>query len=107
MQVAGGFVRPVYINRDLVHAVEIQHGYAVALEAIGGGVRAGHGAVDPVLDLGQGIDEIIGGAAGADTNHRSGFNIGNRRHGDVAFLFVLRHALICLCCRGRHYSLES
>jgi len=38
----------------------------VALEAGSGGFRAGHGAVECALVLGQGVDEAVGRGAGAD-----------------------------------------
>lgn len=60
------FVGAVDVELQLADGVELVHRDAMAFEARGGGFGAGHGAVEGALVLGQGVDEAVGGGAGAD-----------------------------------------
>src|SRR5207253_8127425 len=63
--VRGGFVGAVDVDGKLVDAGQLDDRNAVSLEPVGGLDRAGDRTLDPVLDLGQLIDEVIRGGAGA------------------------------------------
>ena len=66
VQISGGLVGAVHVDRDFVHGVQIQDRNPVLLQALRGGDGAGDGAFDLMLDFRQGIDEEIGGGTGAD-----------------------------------------
>jgi len=69
-QVFGDLVRAVDVDRKLVDAVEVEEPDAVALQPFRGPVRARYRTRDPAFDLGQLVDEEIGGGSRAHTDHR-------------------------------------
>ncbi len=103
LQIVIGLVGAVHVDREFACLVEVQHRYAVALEALGAGDRTGDRAVDLALDACQGIDEVVGRRAGADTNDGAALHVFQGRLGNLFFQFVLVHA----CLLGfvlAHYS---
>ena len=69
VQVFIAFIGAVDVELQVAGAVQVVHRDAMGLEARGGGVGAGHGAVEIHLVLGQGIDKEVGGGAGANADH--------------------------------------
>ncbi|MCY1361948.1 hypothetical protein D9M69_486440 [compost metagenome] len=61
-------VGAVHVELQLAHGVQVVHRDAVALQALGGGLGAGHGAVELGLVPGQQVDEEVRGGAGADAD---------------------------------------
>ena len=51
-------------------------------------------AGDAAADAGQRVDEEVDGRSRADADHRAGRHVGERRLGDQALEFVLRHAAL-------------
>ena len=66
-----GLIGPIYVERQVAGVVETKHRYAMLLQTLRAGFRAGHGAVDFALYPRQGIDEVIGGRAGTDTHYHA------------------------------------
>ncbi|MCY1438849.1 hypothetical protein D9M71_550650 [compost metagenome] len=60
------FIGAVDIELQVADGIQLVHRNPVALEARGGGFGTGDGAIECALVLGQGIDEAVGGGAGAD-----------------------------------------
>lgn len=60
------FVGAVDVELQVADGVQFVHRDAVALEARRGGFGAGDRAIEGGLVLGQGVDEAVGGGAGAD-----------------------------------------
>ena len=73
----------------------------MALEAVGTGDGTGHGAIDLALDLGQLVNEEIGGGAGADTDDRAGFDILDRGLGNGLLHFVLGHEVLLFFLKNK------
>ncbi|MCY1181238.1 hypothetical protein D9M73_217320 [compost metagenome] len=78
----------------------------MALQALGGGLGAGHGTVECHLVLGQQVDEEVGGGAGADADDALVIEFGEDEVdgglGDGLLELVLGHAGVRLEeCRGR------
>jgi hypothetical protein len=92
-QMSGGFVGAIYVHGQLTDAVQIHHRDALCFEAPGALLGAGDRTVDLVLDLGQGIDEIVRRASGSYPDDGAGLHEFQRgpRHG--LLLFVLRHQM--------------
>jgi hypothetical protein len=66
VQVFVALVGAVDVELQVADGVQFIHRNAVALEARGSGFGAGNRAIERALVLGQGIDEAVGGGAGAD-----------------------------------------
>ena len=96
-EATAGFVGAVDIHRDVADGVELQHLDAMTPQARRARFRACHRAIDARLARGQRIDEIVGGAAGADADNVVVHHIGQRRFRGRAFFVVL----------PRHNSLNS
>jgi len=90
----GGFIGAIHVNGQLVDTVQIHHANAVGLEAPCAFLGACNCAVDLVLDVSEGIDEIVRRAAGANTDNRTGLHEFQRcpRHG--LLLVVLGHGTL-------------
>ncbi|MNJ60612.1 hypothetical protein D3C77_563570 [compost metagenome] len=59
-----GFVGAVDVELQFADRIQVVDRNAMVFQALGGGFRAGHGAVEVLLVTGQGIDEEVGGGAG-------------------------------------------
>ncbi len=68
VQVRVGFISAVNVELQVADRVQLVHRNAVALEARGGGFGAGDRAIERALVQGQGVDEAVGGGAGADAD---------------------------------------
>ena len=75
VQMTGGFIGAVYVDRDLIHAVEVKHRDAVTLEPLRTGLGTGHRTVNSVFDARQGVNEVICGRSGTDTDYRAGLHV--------------------------------
>src|SRR5690606_20936586 len=62
-------VGTVHVEDDFVHGIEVEHGNAQGLEALGRGRGAGHSAGKLVFVSGEQVNKEIGGGAGADTDN--------------------------------------
>ena len=91
--VLGDFVSAVDVDRELVDRGELDDRDAVVLEALGGLYRAGNRTLDPVLDFGQRVDEIVGRRSAADTDKSVVDYVLDRLPRDESLLLVLRHFL--------------
>ena len=96
MQVGIKLVGAIHINRQPIHAVQIQNLNAVPTQAFGGGLGTGYGTGKQMLDIGQGIDKEIGRGTGAHTDRciavEQGADTFNGRRGHRLFHFILGHA---------------
>jgi hypothetical protein len=88
------FIGAVDVHRHFRHVVQVEHFDAMAAQAGCGGFRRRHGALDLVLDLGQFVDEEVGGGAGAHADDLVFHHIGNGGTGYGLFQFVLGHDII-------------
>jgi hypothetical protein len=99
-EVFGDFVGTIDVDFQFADAVEIEHRNAVAFQAVGGGFRTGHRAVDAPLHFGQRVDEVIGGGAGAHPDNAAACIIHcGTRHS--LFHFVLSHLSVVVLGSGR------
>src|SRR5690606_6423227 len=73
---SAALVGAVDIELLAIHRVLVVHRNAVAAQPGGGGFGAGHGAVEGHPVPGQGVDEEVGGGAGADTDHALAVELG-------------------------------
>ena len=93
VQVSVHFVGTVDVERHRAHGVELEHLDAVAAQPLGAGLGAGHGAGEVVAQLGQAVDEEVGGGAGTDAEHgvamQLGANLGDGGRGDGVLELVL------------------
>lgn len=96
VQVGIALVGTVDIKLQLADAVQLIDRDAMAFQALGRGLGAGHRAIECALVLGQGVDEEVGGRTGADAD--DAFFIQLRQNevdsglGDGLFELVLGHA---------------
>jgi hypothetical protein len=65
-----GLVGAVHVSVHAVDAVQVVDGDAVTAQSLGARLGAGHGAVEKPLAARQGVDEAVGGGAGADSDDR-------------------------------------
>jgi hypothetical protein len=86
-----GFVSAIDIQRQPADVVEVENGDTLGLKALGGGLGAGDGAVNPPLDPGQEVNEVIDRAARAHADDPT-LHIGQGGLGGLAFHLVLRHS---------------
>src|SRR2546429_9740546 len=100
--VRGGFVGAVDVDGELVDAGQLDDRNAVTLEPFRGKNRAGDRALDPVLDLGQLVDEVIGGGAGPDAEVGILDDELDRFARDESLLFVLGHGFFRTGGRSVH-----
>src|SRR3989454_9482722 len=100
--VRGGFVGAVDVDGEHVDAGQLDHRNAVTLEPVRGMDRAGDRALDPVLDLCELIDEVIGGGAGADAEVGIVDDELDCVARDESLLFVLGHVFFRTGGRSVH-----
>ncbi len=60
-------------------------------QACSTGFRAGDRPIDFMFEAGQGVDEVVGGGTGADTDDRAGFYIFQGRLGGHFFHVIPCH----------------
>ena len=94
-QAVVGFVSAVHIELQFSGTVKVVNRDAVAFQTLGGGLRAGNGAVKLGLEFREHVDEEIGRATSAHTDHalaiKTRSNVINGGFGDGFFQFVLVH----------------
>src|SRR5690606_32213269 len=86
------------VGLQLTDRIEIVDGNAMLLEALGTGFRTGDVAIEKALELGQGIDEEVGGGPRADANDTAvgqmRLDVVHRRIGNDLLECILGHDLI-------------
>ena len=91
LQVTGGLVSAIHIQREIPRTVEVQHWQADSPQALTRGLGACDHAIDLTFDLDQRIDEEIGGRAGTHANNFACFDKIQRCLGGDLLLLILPH----------------
>src|SRR5690348_11042444 len=91
IQMFGNFIGAIYINRDVVHTVQIHDLDSISHQSSRSRFRACHRSLDFMFDCGEFIYEIVGGGARSYADHASGWNILNGSVGSRLFIFILWH----------------
>ena len=102
VQVLGGFVRAVHVQRQAAGAVQFEHRDAVFFQALGAGDRRRHHAIELALDFDEGVDEAVGGRAGADADHPAGLDVRERGLGHGLLLFIRSHTCLATLKGGKN-----
>ena len=83
------FVGTVDVDGQFLDLVAVEHRDAQRPQALGGGNRAGNGALDLVLDRRQRVDELVHRGAGADADDLALDHVGQSGMPDQGLEFVL------------------
>ncbi|MNC33887.1 hypothetical protein D3C75_822970 [compost metagenome] len=89
-------VSAVDVELQVADGVQLVYRNTMTLQACSRRFGAGHGAIEGSLVLGQGVDEAVGGRAGADADDALVVELGQNEVdsglGDGLFELVLGHA---------------